>query len=111
MDDLKSEVMAVSKIISKDFQLDEAKSLIPASDLATLEEFKEYLKEKLADLLENKYDVLINILYRIDVNESKLSELFSGKSRGNIPEKLAELIIERQLQKLRFRQQYKNDKF
>jgi hypothetical protein len=111
MDDLKSQVTAVSKIISKDFQLDETKSLIPVSNLATLEEFKEYLKIKLADLLENKYDVLINILYRIDVNESKLSELFSGKSRDNIAEKLAELIIERQLQKIRFRQQHKNDKF
>ena len=111
MDDQRSQVKTISQVISKDFQVDETKSLIPVSDLSTLEEFKEYLKEKLTYLLENRYDNLINILYRIDINEKKLLELFSGKSHDNIPEKLAELIIERQLQKLRFRQQYKSGKF
>ena len=66
--------------------------------------------EKVSFLLDNNYDFLVNTLYRIDVSESKLREVFSGKDRQNIPEVLADLIIERQLQKIRFRQKYKEGK-
>jgi len=59
-------------------------------------------------LLENKYDALINILYRIDVNEEKLAKLFSETNRTFIPDALADLIIERQLQKIKIRQQYRS---
>lgn len=107
----KTHLTAVSNVIEKDFQVKEDDSLIPAVDVLNFDELKKYLTEKLAFLLENKYDVLINILYKIDVSEEKLSELFSGSNRDSIPETLAELIIERQLQKVRFRQMYKDGKF
>jgi hypothetical protein len=107
MSDQNQEVRSITKIIEKDFTLQDSNSLIPSIDVSSLEEFKEYLTEKVAHLLDNNYDELINTLYRIDVNESKLSELFSGKNRENIPEAIADLIIERQLQKIRFRQKYK----
>jgi hypothetical protein len=111
MDSNKTDITAVTKVIAKDFQVGESDSLIPAADLATLEELKIYLTEKLTYLLENKYDTLINILYKIDVSEEKLSGLFSDTNREFIPEVLAELIIERQLQKVKFRQLYKDGKF
>ena len=111
MSNNKTHLTAVSKVIAQDFQVKEANSLIPAVDVLSFDELKKYLTEKLAFLLENKYDILINILYKIDVNEEKLRELFSGSNRDSIPESLAELIIERQLQKVRFRQLYKNGKF
>ncbi len=60
--------------------------------------------------MDNKYDLLINILYRIDVGEEKLSKLFSGANRENIPVALADLIIERSIRKAEFRQKYKNGK-
>ena len=107
----KTHLTAVSNVIEKDFQVKEDDSLIPAVDVLNFDELKKYLTKKLAFLLENKYDVLINILYKIDVSEEKLSELFSGSNRDSIPETLAELIIERQLQKVRFRQMYKDGKF
>ena len=110
MDNAKSEVTAVTKVIAKDFQVGDDTSLIPAADVLNFEELKKYLTEKIAFLLENKYDTLVNILYKIDVNEVKLAELFSGKNTESIPEKLAELIIERQIQKVRFRQLYKSGK-
>ena len=110
MKDQSSEVKSITKIIEKDFTLQDSNSLIPSVDVDTLEEFREYLTGKVAHLLDSNYDELINTLYRIDVNESKLSELFSGKNRENIPEVLATLIIERQLQKIRFRQKYKEGK-
>jgi len=111
MNDDKIQVAAVTKVIAKDFQIGEDDSLIPAANVIDFNELKEYLTEKLSYLLEHKYDTLINILYKIDVSEEKLSELFSGSNRDTIPEALAELIIERQLQKVKFRQLYKNGKF
>ncbi len=111
MADDKTQVTAVTKVIEKDFQVGETDSLIPAADVINFDELKEYLTEKLTYLLENKYDNLINILYKIDVSEGKLGELFSNSNRDSIPERLAELIIDRQLQKVKFRQLYKNRKF
>ena len=106
----KEQLTEVSKFISDSFTLDESKSLIPNSDFKTLEEFKKYLTNKLAELLDTKYDTLINILYRIDVGEDKLSELFSGKNREYIPAALADIIIDRSLQKVIFRQMYREGK-
>ena len=94
--------------VSKNFEISELDSLIPAGDFKTLEEFKAYLTDRLTFLLDNKYDNLINILYRIDVPEDKLSKLFAEQNRDFIPAALADLIIERSLQKVRIRQKYKN---
>lgn len=107
----KKQITAVTKVIAKDFQVGDDSSLIPAADVENLEELKKYLTGKLTYLLENKYDTLVNILYKIDVSEKKLSELFSGTNRESIPATLAELIIERQLQKVKFRRLYKDGLF
>ena len=106
----KEQLTEVSKFISDSFTLDESQSLVPNGDFKTLEEFKKFLTNKLAELLDTKYDTLINILYRIDIGEDKLSELFSGKNREYIPSALADIIIERSIQKVIFRQMYKEGK-
>lgn len=106
----KKEVLALQKSIEKDFVDSSFKTLIPSNEFERLEEFKKYLTGRLKDLYEHNYEILLNILYRIDVSEKKLSELFGGKNREDIPSKLADLIIERQLQKIRFRKQYREGK-
>ncbi|HEY7750928.1 MAG TPA: hypothetical protein VH917_01460 [Ignavibacteriaceae bacterium] len=102
------EIKDVVKVIEKDFRISDDNSLIPAIDSEKMDEFRKYLTEKLSYLLDNKYDTLINVLYRIDVNEEKLAKLFAEAKRESIPEVLADLIIERQIQKIRFRQKYKS---
>ena len=111
MDKENNHLTDLSIFVSKNFEISESDSLIPADDFTTLEEFKNYLTNRLAFLLDNKYDTLINILYRIDVPEDKLDKLFAERNRDYIPTALAELIIERSLQKVRFRQYYKNGEF
>jgi len=103
----KEELFSVQKFVSKDFVKSDFSSLIPNNDFEKLEEFRNYLTTKMRDLLDNNYDLLINTLYRIDISEKKLSDLFSTKNREYIPEKLADLIIERQIQKLNFRKKYR----
>lgn len=107
MDSESKNLTDLTAFVFKNFEISESDSLVPSGDFRTLEEFKSYLIEKLAFLMDNKYDALINILYRIDVPEDKLSKLFAKQNREYIPAALADLIIERSLQKVRFRQKYK----
>ena len=107
MDKEKQQVVEIVKFVEKDFLISDSNSLIPSADIASLEEFRKYLTEKLKILLDEKFDTLVNILYRIDINEKKLHQLFSGKNRDSIPASLADLIIERHLQKIRLRKMYK----
>lgn len=104
------EIRSLQKFVSKDFVDSNHNSLIPDNDFQKLEEFRNYLIDKLSELIDSNYNLLINTLYRIDINEKKLAELFGGKNRENIPERLADLIIERQIQKIKLRQKYREGK-
>lgn len=107
MKEEKNQVIEVSETISKDFDQAGISSVITTDGIDNLEQLKKHLTAKLTELMETNYEKLINILYRIDINESKLNELFGAKNREYIPSRLAELIIERQLQKITFRNMYR----
>jgi hypothetical protein len=71
------------------------------------------LREKIAGyinrLIQDNFEQLVNLLYRVDVSEAKIKSLLQfqpGTDAGNI---IADLIIERQLQKIRSRQQFKTN--
>lgn len=73
----------------------------------SMEELERELSVKINWLIQNNFEQLVFILYRIDVNESKLRLLlnqFTGEDTGKI---IAQLIIERQTQKIITRQQFK----
>ena len=110
MEEERKQVNEIVRFVEKDFLISEDNSLIPSADLTSLDEFRKYLTNKLKILLDEKFETLVNILYRIDINEKKLSELFSGQNRDFIPATLADLIIERQLQKIKLRKLYKEGK-
>ena len=101
------EIFSLQKSVSKDFVSNDYSSLIPNNDFERLEEFRKYLTEKMKDMLDKNYNLQINTLYRIDISEKKVSELFSSKNKELIPEKLADLIIERQIEKIHFRKLYR----
>jgi len=110
MEEEKKQVVEIVKFVEKDFLISDNSSLIPSTDLASLEEYKKYLTKKLKFLLDEKFDTLVNILYRIDISEKKLGQLFSGKNRDSIPAALADMIIDRQLEKFRLRKLHKEGK-
>lgn len=106
----KEQIVELSKMISNDFSLINS-NLIPASErINDTSELKDYLRKEIGILIDKKYDLLLSALYRIDIDDKKIEELFAGKNREYIPDKLADLIIERQLQKLKFRQLHKEGK-
>jgi uncharacterized linocin/CFP29 family protein len=106
----KEEINSISNIISNEFSISGINSIISNDDLDTLEELKEYLTKKISNLIDNNFEKLINTLYRIDVNEDKLQLVFSNKDKKGLPEAIAGLIIERQLQKIEMRKKYKEGK-
>lgn len=58
------------------------------------------------ELINYDFDKLIGYLYRIDVNEEKLKALLLNNPQNDAGNMIAALIIERQQQKIKTRQQF-----
>jgi hypothetical protein len=85
----------ISKIISAD--------LLPET---SFEIFKEKLATYINELITHDFEKLVHILYRLDVSEQKLkSTLASSPSDAGLL--ISQMIIERQLQKIKTREQYR----
>jgi len=110
MESKKYDIKEVIKVTKTSLSQPGFESLLNFNDVLSLEELKKYLAEKIALMMEKNFDLLLSSLYRIDIDEDKVKELFSGKIRENIPDGLATLIIERQLQKLYYRNKHKSEK-
>ena len=73
-------------------------------------ELQQKLTAFINELIVNDFQRLITILYRVDVDEKKLKRILKeniGKDAGEI---IANLIIERQIQKLETRKQFGSKK-
>jgi hypothetical protein len=82
---------------------------IQAADDLTLEEIRGILALRIRELLDKNVEKLVSILYRIDISQQKIDEIFErgNSSKDEISLKMAELVIERQLMKVQTRRQYK----
>ena len=80
-----------------------------SEDLSTqtsLTVFKEKLAACINDLINHDFEKLIHVLYRLDVSQKKLkSTLVSSSSNAGML--IAEMIIERQVQKIKTREQFR----
>ena len=73
---------------------------------STAGQMEEYLADKLNQLIRTDFSALVQLLYRIDINENRLRQLLqvnTGEDAGKI---IARLIIERQWQKIQTRRQF-----
>lgn len=55
-------------------------------------------------LLANDFSGLVQVLYRLDVDEGKIRASLANQPHADAAELIAKLLLERQLQKLAFRQ-------
>ena len=74
------------------------------------EELREKLVAHINYLINKDFERLVYYLYRIDVNESKMRHLLEQKEGENAAALIADLIIERQLQKIESRKKTEPDK-
>jgi hypothetical protein len=77
--------------------------LLPETSLIL---FKEKLVSYINDLINHDFGKLIRILYRIDVSEKKIKEMLAS-SLTDAGVLIADMIIERQMQKIKTRSQYR----
>jgi hypothetical protein len=96
----------VVQLLSGDFSLDNDHFL---SVQDGNQELKDKLKIVIDHLLQTDFEKLLSIMYRLDINESRFKNVISGMYGNDVSGTLAEIVIERELQKVETRKKYKDD--
>lgn len=86
---------------------DPATGSLEATEKLTYEHFRDLLAGRIRTLLERRRELLFSILYRIDVSERAVKSVIASAATEDIPHHLADLVIERQLQKMETRRRYR----
>jgi hypothetical protein len=73
----------------------------------SLEELKQKLTSHINHLINHDFEKLVFYLYRIDVDETNMKRLLEQREGENAAGLIADLIIERQVQKIKSRQQFR----
>ena len=71
--------------------------------------YAELLAEKINYLIVNDFNKLIQILYRADISEVKLKGMLAENKYEDAGKLIGTLFIERQIQKIKSRQQHRGD--
>ena len=77
---------------------------IPTSTFAAA---RQLLINRINDLLNHDFAQLVSLLYRLDIYETKLRLLLQSHPGTDAAELIANLIIERQAQKIKTREEYR----
>lgn len=73
----------------------------------SLEELREKLTAHINHLINHDFEKLVFYLYRIDINEAKMKQLLDRQQGEHAAALIADLIIERQLQKNKSRREFR----
>lgn len=93
-------------LINKDFGSTE-EGLIISSDIPDRNIIREKLAILIAHLMENNFEKLCQAMYRLDVSEAKFDRVMNNQPLEEIPYAVADLVIEREMQKVRTRIMHK----
>lgn len=93
-------------IVKKDFYFESIEELLPENEMEAMNELRKVLTARIAHMLDHDFELLMQIFYRIDLNENKVKEAIALADEPS--EKLAELVLEREMQKAKTRMAYKN---
>lgn len=78
-------------------------------DVPTLEELEILLAERVNRMIQQDFEGLVQLLYRVDVSETKLRSLLESNAGEDAARVIARLILERQWQKIETRRRYRRD--
>lgn len=73
----------------------------------SLEDLREKLTAHINHLINHDFEKLVFYLYRIDINEAKMKQLLDRQQGEHAAALIADLIIERQLQKNKSRREFR----
>lgn len=99
-------VLHTAGLIRKDFYFESLENLLPDDENPGFELLKRQLARRIAQMLDEDFGILMQIFYRIDLNEQKVKDAIA---LADVPsETLAELVLEREMQKAKTRIAYRN---
>jgi len=78
---------------------------IELQESISMDELKNLLAGYIHHLISGNFNKLVSILYRIDINEVKLKQLLENNPAEDAGRIIAELIIQRQIQKIKSRKE------
>ena len=96
--------------ISKDFSTSKTSIEVVEEYSKDIESLRAHLTKKITEMMEKDFDRFLNNLYRIDVSEEKVTKVLSTAPFELVPSMLADLIIERQIQRINTQRLYKEGK-
>ncbi|MET0394665.1 MAG: hypothetical protein ABW019_16085 [Chitinophagaceae bacterium] len=71
---------------------------------------KQQITDRISDLLQSDFTGLVNLLYRLDIDEERLRSMLARHPGTDAADIITGLLLERQLQRLQSRRQYsRND--
>jgi len=74
------------------------------------EELKKMLQAFITDLLEHNFEKLFNLAYRHDIPEAKFNTALQQSGIDAQASQIADLVIDRELQKVESRRAYREEK-
>lgn len=81
---------------------------MPLTAVHAGEHFREQLAAHIQQLVNNDFSGLVSILYRLDVSELKLKRMLQERAGEDAGYIIADLVIERELQKMESRKKFSN---
>jgi hypothetical protein len=76
-------------------------------DTVSYEQLEELLAERLEMLISHNFQQFVFLLYRIDVPENQIRDILDRDAGAGAYRRIAALLIERQLQKIKSRETYR----
>jgi hypothetical protein len=101
------EIAQFDKMVIKDFSLQDDDLIQGFHDNKQL---RDKLKTVIAYLLQHDFHRLVNAMYRLDVKESLFHEAMSLDDPQRIVERIADIVFEREWQKVQTRLYFKRTK-
>ena len=83
--------------IKKDFEIFSESITFSGNPNSAYDELKSQIEPIISKLMNNNYERLLTVLYRIDVNEKSISEEIYRRNDEESPSIITDLIIEREL--------------
>jgi hypothetical protein len=95
--------------IQKDFEFAGIPLSFENTEALTFQKITEKIQPLLAELMTKNYQGFMNLLYRIDLNESRIKKETAAQPEKKFEEIIAALVIKRELQKVVIKEYYKNN--
>ena len=96
----------LASLINKDLGSLEESMMIPVSGLDR-NAVREKLAVLIAHLMDTNFEKLCQAMYRLDVSEARFDQVMHEKPIEDIPYAVADLVIEREMQKVKTREMYR----